>query len=245
MNAVKLKESLATGVAVSSMNDEERKTLIKRVLTYGIVMRSQNRLDDTTFETVVNGLNDFLKEEFPNLRDKELDYVVRLGISGELGSNMETFVCGASLMRWVRMYYRHPERLAQIEAIRAEQRQKQHEEQKETDEERNARACNESVHQVFEYYRKYNTIFGEREDMKGIKLPTWAGQIYDYYKTAGHIPEPTEVEARVAHARAERAMERGTIDGKKLTVKATIEDWKKAYLLEQYFANVLKRQIEV
>lgn len=247
MNAIKQKEALATGVAVSSMSDEERKSLIKRVLTYGIVMRSQNMLDEATFEVVANGFNDFLKEEFPNLRDKELDYVMRLGISGELGSSMETFVCGASLMRWVRMYYQHPERIAQIEAIRT----KQNEEQEETDEQRSAKACDEAVHRAFEFFKKHHTIFGEERNeqgelvMQGITLVRWAGQIYDYYKKAGNIPEPSEADKRVAQTRAEKAVSaRGTKGvGKRLVTDATFDDWYRAFLLEQYFASVLKVEI--
>lgn len=245
MNGYKVKSAYTDGTEWSKMDNEKRMGTIRAGLAYGIMMRGQNKLDDAIMQDVTNGVNDYLLEEYPSLRDKEFAYIVALGISGELGQ--ETFVCGASLMRWVRIYCKSAERLAQVE----EHRTQSNTASSEDEQERNAKVCYDAVHKAFEFFKKHHTIFGEERNeqgelvMQGITLVRWAGQIYDYYKKAGNITEPSEADKRVAQTRAEKAVSaHGTKGvGKRLVTDATFDDWYRAFLLEQYFASVLKVEI--
>lgn len=82
--------------------------------------------------------------------------------------------------------------------------------------------------------------------LRGFSCPQWAGQVYEHYRQLGKIPEPTEAQKNVALERADRALtENGLFVGKQSMVilRTSKTDWYHSYLLEQYFADILKRTI--
>lgn len=249
MNASKVQDAYKTGTQWQNLTESERLVIIRQGMSNAMMMRGQGHMDAGTMETIAQNISAFILDEFPALRDKEFGYLLDLGISGELGQ--DTYVSGATAMKWVRMYYRHAERLLQVDAEEREQAEGRRLTPMQIAE-KNAAAFDDAIHRSFEYYKTYDTIFGQVQDeqgnvvMRGFSCPQWAGQVYEHYRQLGKIPEPTEAQKNVALERADRALtENGLFVGKQSMeiLRTSKTDWYHSYLLEQYFADVLHRTI--
>lgn len=233
MNAKKLKEAYTTGTPWQLMGYEAQLLELRGVITDALTLRGQGRWDNYVMEKTAEQLNSFINDEFPNIRNKELAYILNLGISAELGQ--DTWVSGANIMKWVRMYSRHAERLAVID----EEEEERKANKRLTPEEiatRNKAAFEDSFCKARDCYSKTGTIFGA----SGLALPQWAAQIYQHYKAEDVIMEPTAEEWEKATAAARQAM----IDNglfawkyKAEVLKVALDDWRDSFLLENYFKN--------
>lgn len=231
MNAKKLKEAYTTGTPWQLMGSEEQLLELRGVISDALTLRGQGRWDNYVMEKTAEQLNNFLNDEFPNIRNKELAYILNLGISAELGQ--DTWVSGANVMKWVRMYSRHAERLAVIDE-EEEERKKGGRLSNEEIAARNKAAFEDGFSKARDCYSKTRTIFGAA----GLALPGWAAQIYQHYKDEGVITEPTAEEVEKATASAREAMiNKGVLAWRYSSevLKATLADWRDAFLLEDYF----------
>lgn len=235
MNATKLKEAYTSGKPWKSLGYDDQLLELRAGITDAMLLRGQGRMDSYIMEKTAEQLNNFLNDEFPNIRNKELGYILNLGISGELGQ--DTWVSGANIMKWVRMYSRHAERLAVIDEEEAERKESNRLAPEEIYA-RNEAAFEEGLNKSREYFRQHGTIFGPG----GLSLPQWAAQIYNHYKAVGLIPQPTteQIEQAMGSARAAMA-QRGTFTWKypAEVLKQTLDDWRDSFLLEQYYEQTL------
>lgn len=235
MNAKKLKEAYLTGTPWQQMRIDYQILEIKAGITDAMILRGQGRMDNATMEKVADHLNDFINDEFPNLRNKEFGYILNLGISGELGQ--DTWISGAAVMKWVRMYYRHTERIAMIDKDEADRKTSNRLSPDEIAA-RNAAAFEESLNKAREYYAIHGTIFGPG----GFSLPGWAAQIYNHYKQEGVIGEPTAEQVEAATESAREALTSNGLYAWKYPaeiLKTSLADWRDAFLLENYYKNTI------
>lgn len=249
MNAEKLREAYNTGTRWDMIDECQRMVELRHTYTNAVLMRGQSRIDAGTLDIICKNLNEFIKDEFPSIRDKEIGYILNLGISGELGQ--DTYVNGANFMKWMRTYYRNAERLAAVDA-EEEERQAENKITRRERAQRNIEAFNNAVHRGFDFYKTHGTIFGEDYDEKGnriaygFNLPQWAAQVYQYYRALGKIPPPTKEQLAVAVERANATMvKNGNYSWKypAEVLKITAADWRDSYLLEAFYEDVIEGRI--
>ncbi len=248
MNARKMNEAYNTGSRWDAMDVSERQTTIKIVVSSAMLLRGQGRMDIGTLETIVEKIDYYILSEYPGLRDKEFEYLLNLGISGELGQ--DTYVSGAMIMKWVRQFYHNPERLALVDA----EDKREQDKNKPTPQaiaQKNVDALNEARRRSFEFYKENGTIFGEKRNEKGkivargFNLPQWAAQVYNHFKALGEIPEPSTERLKKA---AELAVQNVEDANAKLKLPAECLicskfDWRDSILLEMYYEDLITQKL--
>lgn len=243
MNARKMNDAYTTGIRWDAMTASERQTAVKLLMSNAMIMKGQGRMDIGTMDTIVMNIDEFIASEYPGMKDKEFEYMLNLGISGELDSK-ETYVSGANVMRWVRAYYRNPERLALVDA---EDKKKQEDAKRGIDvAEKNVAAFNDAMRRAIEFYQENGTIFGETRDKdgrvtaRGFALVGWAAQVYQHFKALGQIPAPTEEELEAVKVEATNK----TLEDRVVMLlgtefmKSSNRDWIDALLLERYIGQL-------
>lgn len=246
MNAKKMSDAYETGSRWDAMPPIERHQTIKMAMSNAMLMKGQGRMDLGTMDTIVANIDGFILSEYPGLRDKEMDYLLNLGISGEL--DKESYVSGANVMRWVRAYYLNPERLALVDAEDKAQREAEALSPMAIAQ-RNADAFEDAYKRALEYYRLHGTIFGEDRNEKGdvicrgLQLPQWAAQVYNHFHALGRIGEPTQQQIEQAKKEAaDRVLEdRVVMALGQECIKITMQDWRDVILFEQHFAGLCSR----
>lgn len=238
-----------TGKCWSDIREDEQLLNLRAGISDAMLLRGQGRPDMSTLDIITKHVNGFLGDEYPYIRDKELGYILNLGISGELGQ--DTWVSGASVMKWVRVYYRHAERIAVVDAEEKEQKESRRLTSEEITQ-KNADAFESALKQSWAFYQKYGTIFGEETDkdgnvtMSGLQLPQWAAQVYNHYREAGRITEPTPDRVKEAEAKAQAALiKSGGYSWKYPAdiLKQSREDWRDSFLLEMYYEDVMNTRL--
>ena len=203
-------------------------------------MRGQSGVDETTIQTICRKVSDVILRDYPAMTDVEFDVMLEAGISGEL-TPKETWVSGAMILQWMRLYYRHASRINIID----EQTEAEHNRKRKTKaevEELNQKAYEGCFNNAREYLRENGTIIFKddekrKDDARAIHLPHWAAMVYDEYRRRGVIPVPTDGQKLEADMYAEVKMQEKPT--KPQYVKASIEDWQKAHLLELYYNNTI------
>ena len=154
-------------------------------------------------------------------------------------------------MKWTRIYYRHAERIAVVDAEEKEQK----ESKRLTPEQiaqKNAEAFESALKQSWAFYQKHGTIFGEERDkdgkvvLSGLHLPGWAAQVYNHYREEGEIPEPTPERVKEAEAKAQAALVKSGGYSWKYPVdilKQSRADWRDSFLLEMYYEDVVNARL--
>lgn len=249
MNATKVREAYMTGKCWSDIHEDEQLLNLRAGISDAMLLRGQGRPDMSTLDIISKHVNGFLMDEYPFIRDKELGYILNLGISGELGQ--DTWVSGAAVMKWVRVYYRHAERIAVVDAEEKEQKESRRLTPEEVAQ-KNAEAFESALKQSWAFYRKHGTIFGEDKDkdgnvtMSGLQLPQWAAQVYNHYREEGKIPEPTRERVKEAEAKARAALINSGGHLWKYPVdilKQSRVDWRDSFLLEMYYEDVVNSRL--
>ena len=245
MNATKVREAYMTGKCWSDIREDEQLLNLRAGISDAMMLRGQGRPDMATLEIISKHVNGFLMDEYPFIRDKELGYILNLGISGELGQ--DTWVSGAAVMKWTRIYYRHAERIAVVDAEEKEQKESKRLTPEQVAQ-KNAEAFESALKQSWAFYQKHGTIFGDERDkdgkiiMSGLHLPQWAASVYNHYRKESKIPEPTRERVKEAEAKAQEALTKTGGYSWQYPAdifKQTRADWRDSFLLEMYYEDVI------
>lgn len=251
MNEASIKEAIESGSRIDSFASVGQiETAVLYEINCTLKLRGQGYMDAGTQETTVRKLAEVLLRDYPDITDKELRLIMEAGVSGELGR--ETWVSGASIMQWLRNYYRHVSRLAVIGANEEQAKGKTRKTKAEIEELNNA-ACKEKARSAFEYYKQHGTIFGDEkipEDLKederaayfadearSFHLPQFAAIVWEWIKAQGGVAEPSEERMLEANRFADDKV--ASANTRKEYVPAAHDDWRDSYLLEQYYKDLL------
>lgn len=237
MNQQAIREAITTGDAVSSYGTTSKLEEIVRWKLCDAYRLHGQTPDVSTLDTVVRKVSDVLVRDYPSLTDKELDIILEAGVSGELGK--DTWVSGATVLQWIRLYSRHQTRLVVIDEAHKEAKAGRL--TKEEIAERNEMAYQDGMERGRRSFAEHGTIFHP----EGFDIPRWPAMVYEDFRRRGVIPEPGREQQDYAEAKAE------TYD-REHPVKVSMpefmalhkEDLLKAYLLEAYFVQDMKKVTE-
>lgn len=237
MNEQSIKDAIQNGSAFGSYSsDSSVENVIRWKIYDAMTLRGQGR-EESAMQTICRKVASVILRDYPNLTDNEFEIILEAGISGELGK--DTWVSGASILQWMRVYSNHPTRIAIIDE-KEEERNDSHRLTRSEVEELNEKACKEKAKSAFEYYKEHGTIYSG-SDPRGLHLPQFASIIYHRLKDEGYIKEPDANRTAEAEAYADRKV------AEKMTAKEFIpsarEDWMGSYLLEQYFKDICNGKV--
>ena len=241
MNEQALKEAMQTGCEFGRFSSE---TLVEKTIRYSITeaqrVRGQGGGDESILSTAVSKVAEVILRDYPTLTDKEFTLILEAGISGEYGN--DTWVSGAMILRWMRLYYRHPSRLKIIDEL--DEEQKSYRMTKAELEEKNRAACENKLREVYAYYKETGDIFDENEvikdrDPRAFATPQFAAVVYNYYRAEGKIPQPEESRIQAANQYATEKVREARTQNE--WVKSAMQDWRDAYLLREYLGDAIKR----
>lgn len=223
------------GYQFSSYTSESQiEEVIRWKICDAMKLRGQANMDESMIVSMCRKMAEVLLRDYPSMTDKEFDIMLEAGISGEL-TPKETWVSGAMILQWMRLYYRHTSRISILDA--------QHEEKKqsrltnEEKEQRNEKAYKDSYEKGLHCYRQNGTIFHK----EGFAMAQWPAMLYDEYRRRGVIGEPTEDDRKYAAKKAEvHNLEHPLkFQLSAESMKIHREDIIKAYLLEAHYSDQL------
>ena len=216
--------------------DSQLESVVRWKINDAMRMRGQVGMDETMAQTISRKITDVILRDYRTLTDKEFDLLLEAGIAGELGK--ETWVSGAAVLQWLRLYTRHAARLNIIDEQADEDKKRSRRTQAEVDA-MNEKACNEKLKAATEYCRQNGTIFGQGAGTEAaFHLPQYAAVVYDWFRQREVIPEPSENSITEAVVFAEEQTSKQRIQ-RTITREITRDDWYKAYLLEKYIKSTL------
>ena len=208
-------------------------------------MRGQGNVDEGTMQTIIKKVCEVILRDYPSLTDKEFDLILDAGVSGEL--TKETWVSGAIILQWLRLYQRTPQKINVLDADTEQEKESKRKTKAEIDE-LNRQAFEEKIHSAFDYFKECRTIWSASEDERARRMdkddprcfhcPQWAAIVYNHYREEGKIKAPAPERIKEAQEwGANKVAEHAT---KKEYIKGAREDWADAYLLEKYFEDLVK-----
>jgi len=241
MNELTLRKAMQ-GYQFSSYTSESQiEDVVRWKICDAMKLRGQVNMDESILSTAVRKVAEVILRDYPSMTDKEFEIMLEAGISGEL-TPKETWVSGAMILQWMRLYYRHPSRLKIIDEL--DEEQKSYRMTKAELEEKNRAACENKLREVYAYYKETGDIFDENEvikdrDPRAFATPQFAAVVYNYYRAEGKIPDPEESRIQAANQYAtEKVLEARTQNE---WVKSAMQDWRDAYLLREYLGDAIKR----
>jgi len=246
MNEQSIKEALSLGCPFCQYESEGQiETTIRWYVQGAMKMRGQNGADEDMMYTICRKVMDTILRDYPNMTDKEFEIMLDAGVSGEFGK--DTWVSGAIILQWLRLYNQHQTRLTVIDEKDKEERSINRMTKAEK-EELNREACESKVRTAIEFFQKYGTIFYLGDDKRvksedwhlAFHIPQFAAVTYDWFVEQGRIPEPDESQKTEATKYAEDMI------AKKNTrteyVESAREDWYKSKLLEIHIRNSINNR---
>lgn len=243
MNEQTLRKAMQEGYQFSSYTSESQiEDVIRWKICDAMKLRGQAYTDESMIVAMCRKTAEVLLRDYPSMTDKEFEIMLEAGISGEL-TPKETWVSGAMILQWMRLYYRHTSRISIIDE-QNEEEQKSHRMTKAELDEKNRAACENKLREVYAYYKKTGDIFDENEvikdrDPRAFATPQFAAVVYNYYRAEGKIPEPEESRIQAANQYAtEKVLEART---RNEWVKSAMQDWRDAYLLREYLGDAIRR----
>ena len=240
MNTKKIEECYSKGSEWSSLLESERLATLRYAISEALTMRGQGQMGESNMDRVTRSLDRYIIENYPKLRDKELELVINLGIGGEL--SRETYVTGAAIMQWVRTFYSCPERTRVVDDDHDRMMERTRPNNG-TVLSRNLEAYETKYRQAYEYYQDHWTIFDHSRDKdpRAFSLPHWASMVYQVYLKRGEIATPTAAEIDTAMERAMQYVQEEQQQGWGwLThdmIQTQIDDLRDAYLLENHYSK--------
>lgn len=231
MNENTIRRAIETGHSFGSYPEASQlETQIKYAINDTLKLRGQPNMDAVTEDRVVKIIAKTLYEDYPSLTDNELPIILQAGASGEL--SRETWISGALILQWIRVYSRHQMRIGIVDEKHEEKQSRQ---TKEEIDARNEMAYKDSFEKGYQSYVKNGTIFHK----DGFALPQWPSIIYDEFRRRGVIPEPTEDERRYAERKASvyKAENRVKYFLSYESMKLRESDIYKSFLLEAYYTR--------
>lgn len=241
MNELTLRKAMQ-GYQFSSYTSESQiEDVIRWKVCDAMKLRGQVNMDESILSTAVRKVAEVILRDYPSMTDKEFEIMLEAGISGEL-TPKETWVSGAMILQWMRLYYRHPLRLKIIDEL--DEEQKSYRMTKAELEEKNRAACENKLREVYAYYKESGDIFDENEvikarDPRAFATPQFAAVVYNYYRAEGKIPVPEESRIQAANQYATEKVREARTQNE--WVKSAMQDWRDAYLLREYLGDAIKR----
>ena len=235
MNEGAIRDAITKGNRADSFKSVgELESVIRWIASDALKFRGQTMSDDV-LKACAKKLAEVILRDYPSLTDKEVELIMEAGVSGEFGK--DTWVSGASMLQWLRAYSRNVTHLAVIDE-QTEKMQKKFGKTKAEIDKLNQQSINAKVHSAFEYYKESGSIFGD--DPRAFHIPQMAAIVYEHYRRSGQIPEPSQEILEKANDYANnKVIERST---KFELIPGAKKDWMEAYLLENYFNNVINRK---
>ncbi len=240
MNAKKIEECYSRGTEWASLLESERHATLRYVISEALTMRGQGNMSEYNMNRVTQSLDRYIIDNYPKLRDKELELLINLGIGGEL--SRDTFVTGAAIMLWIRTFYGCPERTRVVDDDHDRMLERTRPNNG-TVLSRNLEAYETKYRQAYEYYQEHWTIFDHTRDKdpRAFSLPHWASMVYQVYLKRGEIATPTAAEIDAAMERAMQYVKEEQQQGWGwLThdmIQTQIDDLRDAYLLENHYSK--------
>lgn len=235
MNELSIKNAITTGTRFDNYASESG---IEQVIRYKVIdamkLRGQSGSDEAMLQTICRKTTEIILRDYPALTDKEFDILLEAGVSGEFGK--ETWVSGAIILQWLRLYNRHASRLAIVDEQEDENKQQRQRKTKAEIDELNDKTCREKARSAFEYYKQNGTIFAGA-DSRGFHLPQFAAIVYEWIRTHGYVPEPTTTQINAAREYASNQIARNNT--RREYIPAAYEDYVNSYLLEEYYKGLL------
>lgn len=241
MNELTIRKAMQ-GYQFSSYTSESQiEDVIRWKVCDAMKLRGQVNMDESILSTAVRKVAEVILRDYPSMTDKEFEIMLEAGISGEL-TPKETWVSGAMILQWMRLYYRHPSRLKIIDEL--DEEQKSYRMTKAELEEKNRAACENKLRKVYAYYKETGDIFDENEvikarDPRAFATPQFAAVVYNYYRDEGKIPDPEESRIQAANQYATEKVREARTQNE--WVKSAMQDWRDAYLLREYLGDAIKR----
>lgn len=241
MNELTLRKAMQ-GYQFSSYTSESQiEDVVRWKICDAMKLRGQVNMDESILSTAVRKVAEVILRDYPSMTDKEFEIMLEAGISGEL-TPKETWVSGAMILQWMRLYYRHPSRLKIIDEL--DEEQKSYRMTKAELEEKNRAACENKLREVYAYYKENKDIFDENEvikdrDPRAFATSQFAAVVYNYYRAEGKIPDPEESRIQAANQYATEKVREARTQNE--WVKSAMEDWRDAYLLREYLGDAIKR----
>lgn len=238
MNEKTISEAMQNGqafITFSSQSEIENK--IRYKIFDAMKLRGQSGVDDSTMQAIIRKASDVIIRDYPSMTDIEFDIMLEAGISGEL-TPKETWVTGASILQWMRLYNRHQSRLNVVDEQHEEKTSARRKTQAEI-EELNEKACNDKIHEAYEFYKTSGDIFDDvNHDPRAFATPQFASVVYEWYRNKGLIPEPTEQQLQQADIYASNKIAERNARTKREYLPAARQDWFNSHLLALYFATL-------
>lgn len=241
MNEQSIKEALSLGCPFCNYESESQiETTIRWYVQGAMKMRGQNGADEDMMYTICRKVTDTILRDYPSMTDKEFEIMLDAGVSGEF--TKDTWVSGAMILQWLRLYNQHQTRLTVIDEKDKEERTINRKTKAEIDE-LNKEAIEGKVKTAIEFYRKYGTIFYLGDDMRvknedrelAFHIPHFAAIAYDWFREQNRIPNPDDNQISDANKYADDMIaKKGT---RKEFVESVHEDWYKSRLLESHIKN--------
>ena len=241
MNELTLRKAMQ-GYQFSSYTSESQiEDVIRWKVCDAMKLRGQVNMDEGIVVAMCRKTAEVILRDYPSMTDKEFEIMLEAGISGELTPN-DTWVSGAMILRWMRLYYRHPSRLKIIDEL--DEEQKSYRMTKAELEEKNRAACENKLREVYAYYKENKDIFDENEvikarDPRAFATPQFAAVVYNYYRAEGKIPQPEESRIQAANQYATEKVREARTQNE--WVKSAMQDWRDAYLLREYLGDAIKK----
>lgn len=224
-------------------NRDQIETVVNWRISDALKMRGQSGMDSEILRTMVSNISTVLMRDYGSLTDKEFELILEMGISGEFGR--ETWVSGAGILHWMRLYYsKNSTRIAVLEE-QNEAGQKKKKLTKAEIEQKNKEAYETKIHDVYAFFKIYGTIWqseskAPQDDRRGFGTPQWAAMVYREYRRQRKIPAPTDAQIQAA---TEWATKKGNWRLMGTDVyENSIEDWRDGRLLEMYFESLIKQK---
>ena len=234
MNENAIREAMAGSVLCDGRVNVE--DIVRYAMNDALKLRGQAMSEDV-LRASSRKVADVIARDYPSLTDKELELVMEAGVSGELGKDV--WVSGASVLQWLRAYYRHASRLAVVEGRSREKASRKM--SREEVELLNREAYAQRYASAMEYCREHGTIFDRSrvKDPRAFALPHWAALVYRHHLEAGVIAAPTPNELSAAERRAEKEQEEKQytlpVSLSAVLAQAEKDDLRDAFLLENHF----------
>ena len=238
MNEQTIKDAIATGTRFGDYNSE---SAIEQVIRWKVCdagkLRGQQLNEDSILQTSCRKITDVILRDYPTLTDKEFEILLEAGVSGEFGK--ETWVSGAIILQWMRIYNRHPSRLAIVDEQEDAKKEQKHRKTQAEIDALNDQTCREKARSAFEYYKEHGTIFADA-DARGFHLPQFAAIVFEWIKTHADVKQPSKTQLLAANEYADNMIAKRNT--RREYIPAAHADWVQCYLLEQYYNDILTKQ---
>lgn len=223
------------GVEWRRLQPYEKENAVVNAMNTARMLKDMGEMNASQKAFVTTELIPFMDRHCPSLTDEEVELALKYGVRMELG-NRDSYVNAANAEQWLKAYAQSTMRADCIEGVRQGSRTPS---QNDIDK-LNGKAMEDGVHEAYAWYRQSGGyILNDTHTDGGIRLPHLASLIYQWHRSMGHIPQPTQDDIRQADEYAQYMLEQKyTTKIKGLDIQAVKDDFKDTALLALYFQKM-------